>query len=108
MLTRIAHGKGNYTQKARDSPNHRTRALCRPGLGLSYEVNGQSKLAFKSYTQALKMFKQAQNDDFDDITDLAHGYKGHCLIGLGNLSIIEQKCQQAISYYRNAFQLFYK
>ncbi|CAM2724470.1 unnamed protein product [Rotaria socialis] len=58
-----------------------------------------------NYTQSILQY---ENDDFDDITDLAHVCKGHRLIGLGNLSLIERKCRQAISYYRNALALFDK
>jgi tetratricopeptide (TPR) repeat protein len=88
---------------------HFLRALCRLGLGATYELSGQFKRAYESYTKALRMFEQAHDgyiDKFPGDSNLSYVYKAHCLIGLGNLLLIEQKFERADKHYRDALLLF--
>jgi tetratricopeptide (TPR) repeat protein len=100
----------NYQQPC-ISIYHILRALCRLGLGSTYERNGQLKHAFESYRKALFMFEQAHDEYFNDSGDdvhLIHVYKAHCLVGFGNLSLIEQRFKRAETYYLEALLLFDK
>ncbi|CAF0907869.1 unnamed protein product [Adineta steineri] len=86
-------------------------ALCHLGLGATYELNEKLKHAFESYTQALHMFEQAHkggSDKWPSSSNLTDVYKAHCLVGLGNLALIEQKYDQANKQYREALLLFDK
>jgi tetratricopeptide (TPR) repeat protein len=94
-----------------NSSTHILRALCYSGLGAAYELNGNSKHAFESYTEALQMFEQAHDGFIDKMpggSGLTHAQKAHCLIGLGNLRLIKQDYEQAETYYREALSLFDK
>ncbi|CAF3262266.1 unnamed protein product [Rotaria socialis] len=129
MLGRIKHEKGLFdesivhyeevlrrtepcsitNEKPRNSIKHVLYALCYFGLGATYEINGNTKRAFESYTKALHMFEEAHDGIIDD-SPFSPGstyiYKGHCLIGLGNFFLIEQNYEQADEYYRKALSLF--
>jgi len=96
-------------EQSKHSVSHIVRALCRLGLGTAYELNGQLKRAMASYTKALYMFEQAHDGRFDDHADgldFTHVHKGHCLVGIGNHYLIEQKYQRADEHYRRALSLF--
>ena len=96
-------------QQSNHSFNHIVRALCRLGLGTAYELNGQLKRAMASYSKALHMFEQAHDGCFDDHLgglDFTHVHKGQCLVGMGNLYLIEQKYQRAEEHYRRALSLY--
>jgi hypothetical protein len=110
LLKRILPSSQTHEQPS-DSINHVLRALCRLGLGSTYELNGQLKRAFESYTKALHMFEQAHDgyvDNFADGSDLTHVFKARCLIGLGNLCLIEQKVKRADTHYHEALSIFDK
>ena len=129
MLGRIKHEKGLFDrsivhyqhvlkrvrpyyvthEQPKNSVHHVLSALCYSGLGAIYESNRDFKLACDSYTIALHMFEQAHGgiiDMYPFSSDSTHIYKAHCLLGLGNVSLITRNYEQADIQYRAALSLF--
>ena len=95
--------------KSGDSIEHFLCALCHSGLGAAYELKENAKCAFESYTKALHMFQKAHGGMIDDCSSppgSTYVYEAHCLIGFGNLSLIEKNYERADEYYRKALSLF--
>ncbi|CAF1201149.1 unnamed protein product [Didymodactylos carnosus] len=110
VLNRIPPSFMSHEQP-KHSRNHVLRALSHLGLAATYELNGKLKCAFQLYTKALSMFEHAHDGLIDKplgSSNFTYVQKAHCLIGLGNLRLIEQKYQQADTYYRDALLLFDK
>ncbi|UJR17649.1 hypothetical protein I4U23_004545 [Adineta vaga] len=98
-------------EQPKNSTTHVLRALCRLGLGVTYERNGMFQRAFTSYTKAMEMFEQAHDGLIDCAVQqsyLTYIQKAQCLIGLGNLRLIEQQHERARLYYKKALSLFDK
>ena len=106
MVLQRIRSRSVTNENPKRSIEHVLSALCYSGLGANYELNGNTQRALELYTKALHMFEEAHDGIIDFSSGSTYIYKGHCLIGLGNLCLFEQNYEQGDGYYRKALSLF--